>query len=34
MIGQTFFDKSLNKPIWCKAITPSVVWVDAAGTVV
>jgi len=31
-IGQTFFDTSLNKPIWCKSVTPTVVWVDAIGT--
>jgi hypothetical protein len=31
--GQMVFDRTLNKPIWCKTVSP-VVWVDSAGTTV
>ena len=30
-VGRTYFDTSLNKPIWLKTASP-VVWVDATGT--
>jgi hypothetical protein len=33
-IGRTFFDTTLNKPIWVKAVSPAVVWVDATGAIV
>lgn len=29
-IGQTYFDTTLNKPIWVKSKNPTV-WVDATG---
>lgn len=32
-IGQTHFDTTLGKPIWCKTISP-IDWVDSMGTVV
>lgn len=32
-IGQTHFDTTLGKPIWCKTISP-IVWVDSTGTTV
>jgi hypothetical protein len=34
MLGFSLFDTSLGKPIWCKQAAPTVVWVDATGTVV
>jgi hypothetical protein len=33
-IGRTYFDTTLNKPIWVKAVSPAVVWIDASGVVV
>ncbi|WP_195264564.1 hypothetical protein [Clostridium sp. 1001275B_160808_H3] len=33
-IGQPYFDTQLGKPIWCKQFSPSVIWVDANGSVV
>lgn len=30
-VGQPYFDTDLDKPIWCKQTTPTVVWVDATG---
>ena len=30
-IGQIYFDTTLGQPVWCKQITPSVIWVNAAG---
>lgn len=33
-VGRTYFDTTLNKPIWVKTVTPSVVWVDATGATV
>ena len=33
-IGQMYFDYTLQKPIWCNQITPTVTWCDATGTVV
>lgn len=32
-VGRTYFDTSLNLPIWVKTIDP-VVWQDAAGNTV
>jgi hypothetical protein len=32
-IGRTYFDTTLNLPIWVKTISP-VVWQDAAGNTV
>lgn len=32
-IGQTYFDTTLNKPIWVKSRNPTV-WIDATGAVV
>lgn len=32
-VGESIFDTSINKPIWCSATGP-VVWRDASGTVV
>ena len=32
-IGQSYFDTTLNKPIWVKSLNPTV-WVDATGGVV
>lgn len=32
--GMMFFDENLGKPIWCKQVSPSIVWVDATGSVV
>lgn len=32
-IGQTYFDTTLNKPIWVKSKNPTV-WIDATGAVV
>ena len=31
-IGEMFFDITLGKPIWCKQITPNIIWVDAIGS--
>lgn len=28
---QYYFDTTLDKPIFCKQVTPSVIWVDATG---
>ena len=33
-IGQTYFDTTINKPIWIKQVKPAVVWIDASGAVV
>jgi hypothetical protein len=33
-IGHTHFDTTLNKPIWCKQVTPSIIWVDSTGATV
>lgn len=33
-VGRRYYDTTLNKPIWVNAVTPSVVWKDAAGTTV
>lgn len=33
-LGQMFFDSTIGKPIWLKATTPSVVWVDSTGAAV
>ena len=33
-LWQQYGDTTLGKPIWCKQITPSVVWIDATGTTV
>lgn len=33
-IGRMYYDTTLSKPIWVNAVTPSVVWKDAAGTTV
>jgi hypothetical protein len=33
-IGRTYWDLDLDLPIWVKAISPAVVWVDAAGNTV
>jgi hypothetical protein len=30
-IGRTYYDATLNKPIWVKAVRPAIVWVDATG---
>lgn len=32
-VGRTYFDTTLNKPIWAKTVTPTV-WVDATGAAV
>lgn len=32
-VGQSYFDTTLGKPLWCKTLDP-VVWVDATGTAV
>lgn len=32
-IGQTYFDTTLNKPIWVKSKNPTV-WIDATGAAV
>lgn len=31
-IGRTYFDTTLGKPVWVKAVQPTV-WVDGVGTV-
>lgn len=31
VIGQMDFDTTLNQPVWCKQVTPSVIWVNSAG---
>jgi hypothetical protein len=33
VVGTVYFDTTLSKPIWCKAINP-IVWVDGTGTVI
>lgn len=33
-IGQTYFDTTLNQPIWISAVKPAVVWRNAAGIIV
>ena len=33
-IGDNYFDTQLGKPIWCKQISPSIIWVDATGATV
>lgn len=30
-VGQRYFDTTLQQPVWAQQITPSVVWVNAAG---
>lgn len=30
-IGDFYFDTTINKPIWCKQIEPSILWVDSSG---
>lgn len=30
--GRTYYDTTLNKPVWIKQVRPAVVWVDATGT--
>lgn len=31
---QPYFDTTLGQPIWCSQITPSIIWVNAAGVAV
>lgn len=33
-LGRPFYDTTLSKPVFVNAVTPSVVWKDAAGTTV
>jgi hypothetical protein len=33
-VGRTYFDTTLNLPIWVQAVSPAVVWQDAAGNTV
>lgn len=33
-VGRPYFDTTLNLPIWVKQVSPSVVWINGAGTVV
>jgi hypothetical protein len=33
-IGLTFFDTTLNRPIWISQATPTIVWRDATGAIV
>ena len=33
-VGDNYFDTQLGKPIWCKQISPSIIWVDATGATV
>lgn len=33
VIGQHLFDVTINQPIWCKSLNPTV-WVNGIGTVV
>lgn len=33
-IGRPYYDTTLNLPIWVNAVSPSVVWKDAAGNTV
>lgn len=33
-VGRQYFDTTLGYPVWVKQVTPSVVWVNAAGTTV
>lgn len=30
-VPQPYFDTTLGFPIWCKQVTPSIIWVDGAG---
>lgn len=30
-LGCQYFDTDLSQPIWCNEITPSIIWVNAAG---
>jgi len=30
-VGREWFDLTLELPIWCLQVTPSIVWVNAAG---
>lgn len=32
-VGQSYFDTTINKPIWCKTVSPAV-WVDSTGATV
>ena len=32
--GRMYFDTTLNKPVWVRAVKPAVVWVDATGVAV
>jgi hypothetical protein len=33
-VGRTYYDTTLNLPIWINAVNPAVVWKDAAGNTV
>lgn len=33
-VGRFYYDTTLNLPIWVNAVTPSIVWKDAAGNTV
>jgi hypothetical protein len=33
-VGQNYYDTTLQIPIWCKTLTPTVTWENALGTVV
>jgi hypothetical protein len=33
-VGLPYFDIDLGKPIYCKQITPTIIWVDSTGTTV
>lgn len=32
-VGQTYFDTTLNRPVWISAVSPAVVWRTADGVV-
>lgn len=32
-IGRRYFDTTLGKPVFVKAVKPAIVWVDGVGTV-
>lgn len=34
ILYQSYFDTTLGFPIWCKQVSPSIIWVNAAGVVV
>lgn len=34
IVGQEYFDVQLGKPIWCKQVVPSIIWVDSAGSAI